>query len=269
MAEIHWQTQTAALTEIAQSPRFGLFSDFDGTLCQFVAFPAMPQISERIHTRLEAFSARLPLVAVLSGRAAPELRDLVGLAHVMYVGNHGLEALRDGQLVVIEDAARWEERLSAFAHDLGQPTIPGVIYQPKRITMSITYRATAEPIKARVQLLEHLERVNEPYGFALSEGHTLWEIKPPIAFNKGTALADLVDEFKLDAAIFLGDDRTDIPALERVRALRETGRIKGMAIAVRGDADVPTVRQAADVFAYDVDDVAALLDWLYDHLPAV
>ncbi len=267
MTTLHWTSRLDDLMAIARSQRFGLFSDFDGTICTFVPYPNTPTLTPRIRELLTAFAERLPVVGLLSGRAAADLRDLVALPALRYNGNHGLESLRDDELVVIDDARAWESQLAAFMRDLGEPTIPGVSYHPKRITLSITYRAAGHPEHTRQQILEQLQQVNARYGFALSEGHTLWEIKPPIAFNKGTALAAMIDEFQLDATIYLGDDRTDIHALEMVRQLRDAGQIKGLAVAVQNEQDVPAVRQAADVLARDVSDVETLLGWLYDHLP--
>lgn len=52
-----------------------------------------------------------------------------------------------------------------------------------------------------------------------------------------------------------------------IRQLRATGQISGLAVAVQGEFDVPTVQQAADALAYNVSDVEALLGYLYGELP--
>jgi len=270
MHELHWTTVLDMITTLAQSPRLGVFADFDGTLSPFTHYPAIPDISPRNRALLIAFAAKLPVVSVISGRSASELRDLIklDLQNIRYVGNHGLEYLRGTELIVVEAAKTWEAKLTGFLQDLEKlPRIEGSRYQHKRITMSIMYRATDDPKAARGKILQMLEQVNGPYGFVFSEGHAIWEIKPPIAFNKGTAITAMIDEFQLDGAIFLGDDITDIAGLDAVRKLRDSGRIKGLAVAVYGERDVPEVRAAADVTARDVTDVEALLSWLHDHLP--
>src|SRR5579859_3203641 len=220
----------------------------------------------RLRRLLPGQAQWLPTLAAVK-RPAPPLRDLVGLPKVLYVGNYGLEMIRDGQLMVIDEAKAWEEPMSRFVRELGEPTIPGVLYTPKRITMSITYRAAPERERTRAKILEQLERVNAHYGFMLSEGHTIWEVRPPIAFNKGTAIVGLIEEFNFDAAIFLGDDRTDVPELEAIRQLREAGRIEGLAVAVHGEFEVPAVRKAADVFANNVDNVEQLVGYLLKQTP--
>jgi len=263
----HWTTAADTLQALVNAKRFGFFADFDGTLCRFTLFPDRPAPSPGIIQALVTLSEKLPLVSIISGRAAPELRDFLDLPNILYVGNHGLEFLREEGLVVVDEAKIWEERLTAFVRDLGEPSIPTVRYQPKRITMSITYGRTENPALARERLHAILQRANEPYGFILSEGHTLWEVKPPIAHNKGTALTALVKEFDLDAAIFLGDDHTDIPALEAIGDLRATRQIAaGLSVAVRGAIGVQPVIAASDVIAEDVTDVEHLLTYLLERL---
>ncbi len=269
MQNAHWTIVTDQLLDIVQQPRFGLLSDFDGTLAVFRPYPEMPHMTARNEELISALSQRLPVVSLISGRAALELENVVQLPNIAYVGNHGLEALRNGEVVMVEAAREWEERLNGFYHELGEPTIPGVRHQHKRITMSITYRQAEKPEQVRLQLLEKLQKVNQKYGFALSEGRTIWEIKPPIDANKGTAIAALIEEHKLDSAIYLGDDYTDVPAFESVKALRDAGRIKGLTIAVLGETDIPVVRDTADVIANSVFDVESVLTWILEHLPPV
>src|SRR5579859_3116057 len=137
MTTPHWTTRSEDLAALIRAQRFGLFSDFDGTLCSFVPYPHAPTITPRIRELLRAFAARLPVVGLLSGRGAIDLRNLVQLSNVQYSGNHGLETLHGDELIVIAPAQTWEAQLTAFARDLGDPTIPGVSYHPKRVTMSI------------------------------------------------------------------------------------------------------------------------------------
>lgn len=269
MATEHWTTASETLLEIVQAPRFGLLSDFDGTLCHFRPYPEMPHMTERNEKLIIELAKASTVVALISGRAALELESMVKLPGIVYVGNHGLEELRDGKVIVVEAAREWEERMNGFYHELGEPTIPGVRHQFKRVTMSVTYRYADQPEKVRLQLLEKLQAINEKYGFSLSEGRTIWEVKPPIEANKGTAIAVLVKEHKLDSAIYLGDDFTDVSAFESIKALRAAGRIKGLTVAVLGETDVPLVRETADVIANSVEDVEELFTFLLEKRLAI
>jgi trehalose 6-phosphate phosphatase len=260
----HWETTMPRLTAIARNPRFGLFTDFDGTLCYFRPFPEMPHLTDRNRAAITAISQRIPLVSIISGRAAIELRDVAELpgVKVAYVGNHGLEELQGDEVIVIPEAREWEGPMTAFYQELGEPTIPGVRYQHKRITMSVTYRGAPNPAEVRLQVKEKLDQVNQKYGFHLHEGRTIWEVKPPIPLHKGTAIRSLIEEYKLDSAIYLGDDITDIPALETIRALRDAGRIDGLAVSVLGETVIDEVIEAGDVIANSVDDVENVLEFI-------
>ena len=83
---------------LESAPRLLLLLDFDGTLSPIVERPedaTLPQVSrERL-----ASLALLPYVdiAIISGRAAQDVRAGVGLDGVEYVGNHGRERLGPGR----------------------------------------------------------------------------------------------------------------------------------------------------------------------------
>ncbi len=266
MANAHWTAEQDDLRAIISAPRFGLLSDFDGTLSEFRPYPDRPQMTDRNVELLVALAARLPLVALLSGRGARELQKIVQLPGIAYIGNHGMEELREDRVIVTPAAHDWEDRLSAFVRELGEPTIPGVHYQPKGITMSIMYRHAHQPTEARLQILERLQQVNEKFGFTFFEGKSIWEVRPPIEADKGTALAALIEEYQLDSALFLGDDVTDVAGMQMLKHLREDGRVKGLAIGVMGDVEVAAVRETADVLADNVEDVEKLLDWVLNNL---
>ncbi len=269
MATAHWTTVKDTLQQIAQTPRFGLLSDFDGTLCHFQPYPEMPHMTARNEQLIIELTKLLPVVSLISGRAALELESVVQLPGIAYVGNHGMEELRDGNVIVVDAAREWEERMNGFYHELGEPTIPGVRHQFKRVTMSVTYRYADQPEKVRLQLLDKLQTINEKYGFHLSEGRTIWEIKPPIEANKGTAIAALVKEHQLETAIYLGDDYTDVSAFESIKALHAAGQINGLSVAVLGETDIPLVRETADVLANSVEDVEDLLAFILEKRLAV
>jgi trehalose 6-phosphate phosphatase len=270
MTKPHWTTQTDQLRAIIHAPRFGILTDFDGTLCNFRPYPEMPRMSPRNADLIRKLAERLPLVALISGRGADELQTVADIpgASVVYVGNHGLEELVNGQIIVAPEALEWAHRLNAFYEELGEPILPGVRHQHKRVTMSVTYRMAENPAQVRLRLKEKLDHVNQKYGFLLHEGRTIWEVKPNIPLDKGTAITRLIDEYGLNGAIFLGDDLTDVPALQAIRTLRDSHRIHGLAVGVLGETDVPLVQDNADVLARSVEEVENIFAWILDNLPA-
>ncbi len=265
----HWTTAQDALSAIINAPRFGILSDFDGTLVVFRPFPEYPKLTDRMKQVIRALSDRVALFAMISGRAALELRTVADeQPGVTYIGNHGLEELKGDTLIVLPEAQEWEERVTAFYHDLGEPEIEGVRYQHKRVTMSVTYRYVENPEDVKRRIKEKLDQVNERYGLHMHEGRTIWEVKPPIALDKGTAVRSLIEEHHLESVLFLGDDITDVYAMDALRDLREQGRVKGLIVGVMGETDVPQVTNAADIIANSVAEVEDLFEWIAERLPA-
>src|SRR5690348_14040042 len=70
-----------------------LLCDADGTLSAIAPTPEaatlLPDVAELLVRALSCFE----LVAVISGRSASDVRRLVGVPGVLYIGNHGLEQL--------------------------------------------------------------------------------------------------------------------------------------------------------------------------------
>ncbi|HEX2621148.1 MAG TPA: hypothetical protein VHL11_13395, partial [Phototrophicaceae bacterium] len=95
-----------------------------------------------------------------------------------------------------------------------------------------------------------------------------YELRPPIAINKGTVFNDLINTYRLDAAIFIGDDTTDVDALRVTRVMRDQGKCFALGIGVESDGTPPTVLEAADVLVIGVSGVEELLEWLVNALDA-
>jgi trehalose 6-phosphate phosphatase len=71
-----------------------------------------------------------------------------------------------------------------------------------------------------------------------------FELHPPIAADKGTAVRDLADG--LAAVCFLGDDLGDLPAFAELQRLADEG-VATVRVAVRSDEAPEELLDAADV----------------------
>jgi trehalose-phosphatase len=66
--------------------------DYDGTLTPIVSHPGEAILSKKTRALLLAFKKNPRfLLAIVSGRSLKDIRTLVGLKGIYYVGNHGLE----------------------------------------------------------------------------------------------------------------------------------------------------------------------------------
>lgn len=251
---------------LIESERVGIVTDVDGTISPIVDQPDAAQVTPRSKELLSALQGKLALVAVISGRAAADVRDRVGLPELVYVGNHGLERWTDGGIVTPPDVAEYRPALEAVRDLLLEKQLPGMFVEDKVATLSIHYRNTPDPQAAADAFRPIVTAATDERGLRMFEGRMIFEVRPPLDVNKGTAFKALIDDYRLDAAVYLGDDVTDVDALKMARSLRESGACQSFAVGVESADDTPVgVRDASDFL---VDGVPGVEDWLSGLLSA-
>jgi trehalose 6-phosphate phosphatase len=260
---MQWQDARQTLRTLAETPRFGLVTDVDGTISPIVADPAAARVTPRAKELLAALSGVLPLVAVISGRAPGDVRARVGVEGVVYVGNHGFERWVDGQVVPMPDAAAFRPRLDAAIRALRPHLAPGMELEDKGATLSIHYRRALDPEAAARDFRPLAINAAETGGLTFHEGRMVFELRPPLDVNKGTAFRRLVAEYNLAAALYLGDDVTDIDALLAARDMRAGGVCDAYGVGVLSEGTPEAVADSADfTVPSGVSGVEALLSWL-------
>ena len=243
--------------------RTGLFVDFDGTISEFVVIPAQATVSPLAAAALQRLTGPLPLVCVISGRAVADLRDRVGVDGVVYVGNHGAEQLDSGTLTVAPTAAEHSHAVTRLVDGLkARVDIPGVIWDDKLYSASVHFRAAKEPERVKDALQAALNAEPDTKTLQVFWGKRVLEIRPPRDLNKGDALKRLVAERRLSAAIFVGDDTTDVDAMVALRELGESDGFTGLGVAVADQDTPPGLVEAADFTLRGVPEVAEFLEWL-------
>jgi trehalose 6-phosphate phosphatase len=236
---------TAALRILRAVPaeRLLLATDYDGTLAPIVDDPAdawPPPFTVRL---LERLTERLAAVAVISGRDTAILVERLPIPRLILIGNHGLERRCGPDWEILADARPWQQRLSEVADELGRDpalTRPGVVVERKVLGLSVHYREAADPQREGARLRPLVEAHAARHDLQVHAGRRVWELRPPVAVDKGRALAALLDEVRPDAAIYIGDDLGDRPAWEVLR------RFRGIQLAVgAASPEVPAEAYAA------------------------
>jgi trehalose 6-phosphate phosphatase len=249
-------TDLSPLLALVREGPFGLITDLDGTISPLTRTPAEATVSPACRRHLEAIAARAALVAVVSGRTVGEVRRIVGLDGIVYVGLHGFSlpmppAWSEAAMATYSVVAR-----SVLDELRRTITMPGIVFEDKGPLIAFHYRPTADPPAARQAILDAIAAAPMGGRFAIHEGKMFVELRPPVpSVNKGAALRHLVAQHGLRSVLCLGDDVTDIEAF---RALRESSGLRGASVVVASAETPSEVLAAADYRLEGVDGV----DWL-------
>jgi trehalose 6-phosphate phosphatase len=99
----------------------------------------------------------------------------------------------------------------------------------------------------------------------VTEGRLVIELRPTVAVNKGTALLEIISEYQLRGAVYIGDDVTDLDAFAALKSLSRS-KFVGTAVAVLSTESDPRMRESADVWVDGVAECVTLLTRLGDAL---
>jgi trehalose 6-phosphate phosphatase len=216
------ETELAAcLAALAAAPRAGaLLCDIDGTISAIVSRPDEAAVSRPFRDVLAALTERMGLVAFVTGRALEDGRRMIPLDGAAYVGTHGLELRApDGRVLTEPQAERYiaevQEVALAAARDLDCEAL-GIVLENKRTVLAVHYRLAIDAARTRHEILTHVVEPARHRGLAISTGHFLFEVRPPLPFNKGTAARRLLAAGDYLAAMFCGDDLTDVTGFKAV-----------------------------------------------------
>jgi trehalose 6-phosphate phosphatase len=250
------------LKPVRMANRIGLITDLDGTLSHIVPVPDAAQITPRNRELLASLHSKLALVAVVSGRSVIDLVTRVDLPGLVYVGNHGLERWVNGQTEIAPEISAYRSSLEAAYDVLQSSLVSGMEIEDKGATLSVHYRRTPDPQAVATSFEPKARSVADQFGLNLFHGRMVFELRPPVEVNKGTAFKDLVNQHALDAAVFLGDDTTDVDALRMAQLLREQQTCYCVGLGVLSDGTPDSVRDNADLLVSGVSDVETFLAWL-------
>jgi trehalose 6-phosphate phosphatase len=250
----------AAAAAVLREPAAALLVDLDGTLSRIAPRPELATIHPSARRAVRTLLGRLTLVAAISGRGASDARRLLDVPGVVYIGNHGMEALVGHQYWAHPEAAACRAHIATVLHDVAVCIQRAdVRFEPKGLTASIHYRGVADPEAARETILAALAALPEAAPLYITEGRQVIEIRPPVALTKGTAVGCLVRRYGLRAALYLGDDRTDLDAVRTLQTARAEGQVHALTVAVTSSEAPTELLAAADGTVEGVAGVEVLL----------
>jgi trehalose 6-phosphate phosphatase len=235
----------------ADPGRSAILSDIDGTIAPIVPSPKDAAVPQATRELLRELARRYALVACLSGRRALDARNVVGVDELAYSGNHGFELLLPGDSEVRPDPSLDGHEADAvgFIEGLDRERLEraGIRTEDKGAIIALHWRGAANEGAAEA-LAHEIASDAEWQGLVPHQGRKVLEIRPNVAINKGIAVAALIPARPVDAALYAGDDRTDIDAFTALRTLKEDGKLAAIAcVAISSDESPPEVAAAADL----------------------
>jgi trehalose 6-phosphate phosphatase len=243
--------------------RSAVLLDVDGVLAPIVSQPDDAHMPETTRRPLIEVARRYKVVACVSGRRASDARRIVALGSIAYLGNHGSEVLRPGAIAAEADRElqAWTRRVQGFMRDAYGDELKRlrVRLEDKEAIVALHWRGAPDEDGAEEAIRAVAERA-ESSGYKTHWGRKVLEIRPPVRIDKGAGIVGLLRDTDLAAAIYVGDDLTDIDAFRGLGELVEMGRLgTAIRVGVRSDEGPAELEQEADAMVEGTDGVRELL----------
>lgn len=234
--------------------------DYDGTLTPIVSHPdqaLLPRDTKSLLTKLSDLSNMY--VCIISGRSYEDVRRRVGIKKIIYAGNHGMEIKGRGLSFSIKNFKKYVEEINKICRNLTQKLkrLEGVWVENKGLSASVHYRlADSEDVQKVKQIVFPIIKTCKE--LKLRRGKKVWEIRPNIDWNKGKAIAYILERClrknwkRESAVVYIGDDQTDEDAFSLLKEDGITGLVSRK----------PSQRSNAKYFLTHCEEVTSFLRWL-------
>ena len=255
---------TDALAPLRADPlNSAVLLDVDGTLAPIVATPEDAHMPETTRRPLIEVARKYGVVACVSGRRAADARRIVSLGTITYLGSHGSELLGPGKTSAVLDRemSSWADRVGRFAAGAftDEHRKLRIRIEDKQAIAAFHWRGAPDE-EAAHDAVRELGRAAEAAGFHLHWGRKVLEVRPPLQIDKGSGIVKLLGSRDLSAAVYVGDDATDLDAFDGLDKLVERGRLAtALKVGVRSDEGPSALAERADLM---VDGTAGVRDLL-------
>jgi trehalose 6-phosphate phosphatase len=264
---------TASLAELvaplrADPAHAAILLDVDGTLAPITRHATDAAVPESTRARLSAVGQRYGLVACVSGRRATEARRIVSIGRLTYIGNHGIELLPPGasEPKLSAEMQSWARRVQAFAagEDTRELSRMRIRLEDKAAIAAFHWRGAPDEATAHAAARGIAGRA-EAAGFAIHWGRKVLEVRPPVAFDKGAGIEVLLRDTAISAALYAGDDATDLDAFAALTRMVDAGSLTtAVRVGVRSEEGPTAIVEEADLVVDGQLGINRLLDALVD-----
>ncbi len=244
-----------------------ILCDLDGTLAPIVARPELVEVPPHARAALEAIAGRFGLCAIVTGRRPEDARRIVGLDGIAYAGNHGFELLEPGaeRSTASPELAGLETAAMDFldeAADRAALAGGGIRIEDKGPIVALHWRGADDEAAAEATV-DQLAQEARDRGLVTHLGRKVLELRPPVAIDKGVAIEGLLARAGSRAALYAGDDRTDVDGFSALARMRDAGALDAIVrVGVSSPEGPPEVVDSADIVVNGTGELAQLLEFL-------
>ncbi len=225
MAPVLTDCEAATARRLRDAAHLSCLLDYDGTLAPLAPTPGeahpLPGTADLLHRLATAPATE---VAIITGRTIADVRSLIDVPGVHYVGVHGLEIeWASGKRWLAPGASLMRAALPSIRERLEQALHrrPGIMIEDKGAALACHYRLAAPADAASAQhAVAAIVRTYRRRGVPVTvlRGHAVSEIRPATV-NKGQAVRVLLAAcVRQSLAIYVGDDETDADAFRALPA---------------------------------------------------
>lgn len=216
--EILRRTEKDIRDRIKNAKKIIFFLDYDGTLTPIRKKPRLAGIDKNTKKLLKKLAnKRWSKVFIVSGRILKDIKNLIGLKNLYYVGNHGIELDGPGLRYLNRNAKISKPFVQRACKRLKKKLkLKGIIFENKIYTLSLHYRlvnpgkipALKRIVKGAIKDLRKQIKI--------TEGKKVLEIRPNVKWDKGKIVNWSLKRLKTKNTlpICIGDDKTDEDAFK-------------------------------------------------------
>jgi len=205
-----------------------LLLDYDGTLSPIVSRPGLATLPAERRKLLKSLAGKDRIVlGIVSGRILKDIKNKVGIKGIYYSGNHGFEIEGPKVCLTLKEANKARPIIAAIKKKLKKELkmFSGIIVEDKKVTLSLHYRLVKsnEQKKLKKAFLPLISPYLKKKAIRLTSGKKVFEIRPPINWDKGKAVKLLLKHIQMKnkkrfLPIYAGDDTTDEDAFAALRS---------------------------------------------------
>ncbi len=203
-----------------KSSQIMLFLDYDGTLTPIVERPELAILSLRMRHILNRLSDNKRIhLFIISGRVMSDVKQLVGVDKIVYIGNHGLEI--EGIDIGFKNSSfsRFREILEHLKWKITKELVfyKGAFVEDKGFGLSVHYRLLNPKDESIFKTF--LKKITKEFSskkeVRITLGKKVFEIRSPLDWDKGKVVTWILEKYQNIKAkqpvlpIYIGDDTTD------------------------------------------------------------